>query len=165
MIFLTPKEFTSESAIEKAFNWKYIQAFSYTKNTDFKQDLCEIMRNNLQFTWISINSFRVWNSKLELNEFFEECKFQIKDTNKLFFSIDAENIEFYQKNTLKELGIKDDGVLIVEIKYPKDGVWFLKSKDKKTPLKRNHTSFASGGQLESEHFDENNVFIKYFCIF
>ena len=156
MIFLTYKDFLNSSSLEKAFNWKYFQVFSYTKYSEFKHDLLEIMRSSNFFN-LTTTSFRVWKSNLELNSLYEEFKNQTLERQSLTtdssmsYAVDGEiMIDQMPGKTLKQFDFKDDVLVVIELKNGKD--WILKIKEKKpsiTPIKRNFSSFmGSNGVID-----------------
>jgi len=135
--------------------------FSSVKYQDFKQDLQELMKNYLQNSQISLNSFRIWFTNSSVNSSFEELKNQIK--NKGFsnetpvFSINGENLEFYSQRSLKELNIREESLLLIEMRNSKE-FWFLKAIDnRKTPTKRTYASFSGISDKSEENYDTANV--------
>jgi len=73
-------------------------------------------------------------------------------------SLQAENLEFYTSRSLKDQGIHEDSLLIIELKTPKENIWFLKTKDRKMPTKRNFQTFSNNEDLD---FEKNtNVHLK-----
>lgn len=169
---ISNKDLFNQQSLEKALAWKYLQVFSNTKVQVFKGDLLEILKNTQQYTNLSLSCFNLWKVNCELNVFVQELQQQILIKNDEItldncnfspFLIDAENLEYYQQRSLKEMNIKEDAIFLIEIRTRVNEPWFFKRKEShdKTGKKRGFSELLT--EKPSLYQDkENVVFISLF---
>lgn len=143
-----------------------MQVFTSTKLQVFKEEIAEILKTLPQFSGLSPPCLSLWRLNVEMNTLFEDFRRQIAEKSdeiplenaisSSFFAVDGEKLDFYKHKTLKELDIKEESSILLEIRAFAAEPGFLQRKDAKNSLKkRNFLELAAETK-------ENAVFIAKF---